>query len=368
MLRRLRGVFPLLAALAGLAFGTYQPARSQAPALGPPVPAPAPPPGQWVPAQDEFPRLTYEPEPPPPAPPPVAPPGPIVPDVPFADPGAEGWGPYGPPSGVPALFWGVDLAFLAPAVKDRVAATVTFDHGPTRTFALPFTELGWTISPRFEVGYRLPDALGFFAFNYRFLSADGSEMLSNRSGDFLLQSRLDLNVFDFDYGVAPIRFAPRWVLLPRVGLRMADVFFDSRLTGDGLSQQIGNNYFGAGPHVRAEVQRHLFIPGLALFGQIDGAFLVGQIRQHFREQAQIRGASFDTDYLFRQTQSVPVLGLQAGMLYTPDAWQRVHFRFGYQFERYFEVGRIMDSFPGATDTSNGQVTAQGLFLNCRVDY
>jgi hypothetical protein len=40
--------------------------------------------------------------------------------------------------------------------------------------SLPMAHLNWEVSPRFELGYRLPSGFGELDFAYRFLSASGS--------------------------------------------------------------------------------------------------------------------------------------------------------------------------------------------------
>src|SRR5262249_25732060 len=146
--------------------------------------------------------------------------------------------------------------------------------------SIPTTKLPWTASPIFEVGYRLPDSLGFFAGNYRFVVAEGTETRTIDGMPFDLRTRLNLNQFDLDYGSSPYSPEPRYILVWRFGLRVADAFYDSRASNPALTQQGSNDFVGAGPHARLDLERQLpLVPGLSLFGRLDGAVLVGQIHQ-----------------------------------------------------------------------------------------
>jgi hypothetical protein len=335
----------------------------QPPAPGQSVPIPPPP----ASGQDAFPNLHYEPPPPPPGPPnppdtPIVPPDVVEPVPEVALPPDTLLGPAG-------FFASVDLAVLYPSVKNHLAATVHLPIGRAVRFTLPASDLGETVSPRFEVGYLLPDNLGFFAVNYRFVSAEGSEPFVLKGGPFQVESRLDINTFDFDYGLAPYLFAPRWELHSRIGVRLTNVFFDSRIDNGNFYEQIGNNFYGAGPHVRLELQRRLVLPGLALFGQVDGGLLVGQVRQHFTEEGfPSRRRVSDICFLFRETETVPVLGAQVGVMYTPVSLSNLHLRLGYQYEHYFEVGDLESTVTGATASSSGEVATQGVFVQVLVDF
>src|SRR5262249_19132355 len=151
--------------------------------------------------------------------------------------------------------------------------------------SVPTTKLPWTASPLFELGYRLPDGLGVVAANYRFLVAEGTETRTIDGAAFSLRTRIDINQFDLDIGGGPYSPQPRWNLSWRFGARIADVFYDSRASNAALLQQGSNDFVGAGPHARLDVERQIgLLPGLSLFGRIDGAVIVGQINQHFQEQ------------------------------------------------------------------------------------
>jgi hypothetical protein len=309
--------------------------------------------------------LSYTP--PPPSPPPPAP-APLFGPV---DPGPDGWGPYGLPSAEPGWFFDVDLGILKPVLKNRAQNDTALPDGTI--LQLPTADQAWTVSPLFEVGYRLPNSIGLFALSYRFLASDGHSTLTNPAGnDFAFRSRLDFNVIDFDYGTAPYTFAPRWDWQWRLGFRYANVFFDSRVSNDLQSQQTSNDFTGGGPHARLDLYRHLaFVPGVSLFGRLDGAAVLGRITQKFRSGLTNPDGTRTAEFFEQNsTQMVPVLQVQAGLSYTPPGWHDLHFAAGYQFEGWWYVGQLgFDGTNGGTiSASRGEFYTQGVFLRGQIDF
>src|SRR5262249_20831269 len=137
----------------------------------------------------------------------------------------------------------------------------------------------------------------------------------------------------------------------------------SRAAGLFAEQRTSNNFVGAGPHAGLEVARCLPLPGLALFGRLDGAVLVGDVTQSYEEVltfgpgSQLGGAT-----RVESTQGVPVLGVKAGLSWTPytanGRWLR--FDFGYEFEQWWRVGEAAGS--------HATLTMQGLFFRGQFDF
>ena len=71
-----------------------------------------------------------------------------------------------PPPALPGWFTALDVDVVGPAIKQRVIGQVLLG-GVATDVELPTATLGWTGSPRIEVGYRLPAALGELAVSYR---------------------------------------------------------------------------------------------------------------------------------------------------------------------------------------------------------
>ncbi len=326
------------------------PPRSAGP---PPAPAPPPPAGPST--------ALPNPSPFPPAPSPAS----ADPIFGPRDPGANGWGPYGGPSILPALFADVELDILKPHLKAALSNAVTFADGSQTTVRPPTTQVGWTAAPRFEVGWFLPNSLGFFALNYRGFATDGRQDATSLEGiPFALRTRLDVNQVAFDYGVAPFSFAPHWDVASRIGVTLADVFFDNQAISAPQTLYASNNYYGAGPHLRLDLRRHIgLLPGLDLYGRADLSVLVGQIHQRFRESdTNLDGSTAEGEFVQRKTQTVPVFTTQAGLSYIPPSLSNWRFTLGYEFEEWWFVGQV-DQLD-----SRGQFNTNGVFLRAMVRF
>jgi hypothetical protein len=341
MVRKGRG----LAAVSALLFVTHGVLAQQLP----PAPAPAAPGSAPAVAPASPPSNWPAPLPPPSAAPTIAPPalvpppytpyqdnnGPLLRGDPLID------RPQYPP---PGWFAAVEVNILAPYIKNKLVAPVTFDHsvfppiapgviiGPVSDVRsdlvhLPTAELQWVGAPRIDVG------------------ADG-----------FLHSRLSANVLDLDYSSREFSLAPRWDMKWKVGVRLADIFFDSQAEDLFLEQRTSNLFYGIGPHVGLDLWRSLDVPGLALFLRTEGASVVGQVRQSFEETiltgvGTLIGGATEVHH----TQAVPVLNIQAGLSWTPcwhGYWTR--FALGYEFERWWYLGQAGDS--------RAELTDQGVFF------
>jgi hypothetical protein len=306
--------------------------------LGTPVPAPAP--GPFVPV--------------PPAPGLAQP----------ADPGRDGWADLGCPSRPPGFFANLELELLGPSIKQRLRGNVTFPDGTTDTVHVPQADLNWTVAPRFELGYLLPDSAGAFIFAYRFLVTDGGTNLSSDLGDFFVKSRLSFNQFDIDYASAPYSPLARYTLQWRIGARILSSYFDSRISNDFFEERATNYFYGAGPHATLDFERRFKeLPELGIFTRLDGAVAVGQLTQRFNEAFVDQfGNVVSAGSSFRRTQAVPMFLFQAGLSYRPLGPAADYFRLtvGYQYEHWWEIGNLGDS--------RGELTTQGVFFRGEIDF
>jgi hypothetical protein len=305
-------------------------------ALGRPVPATPPSP------------LTYTPAPPPS----------VFPPAPAIDPGPDGWGPYGHSSAPPGWFFSTETAVVFPSIKFNVKNDQPLPLTGLQ-LNVPDVALDTAIMPTLELGYQLGDSCGFFAFSYSFLFTEGDGSRDTVFGPAAVRTRLEINWFDLDYGTDPFEFWPRWEINWRIGARIADVFFDSRADSGGITQTVSNDFFGAGPHARLDVERRIVpLPGLALFGRVDGAAFIGRVEQRY----SLQFAGTNDTAMARRNQLVPYLNLQAGLSYAPPSLPGLKFTAGYLFEDYFNVGRLgVDSMGGVSD-SRGEVWSHGWFL------
>lgn len=318
-----------------------------APILGRPVPVvpPAPPT-----------PLTYAP------PPPAPPQGTVVP--PAYDPGRDGWGPFGCASAAPGWFADAEVAVIFPAVKFRVTNDQPLPFTGLR-LDVPSAGLDVTVMPTFELGYRLGESCGFFAFATSFFLTEGTGTRTNNLGTFDVKTRAEAYWWNLDYGTTPFEFLPRWEVSWRIGARITDVYFDSRGVNDVLTQKASSEFFGAGPHARFDIERRIIpVPGLAVFGRVDGAAFIGRVTQRYT--ANLLGVE-DTLSVTR-SQLVPYLNLQAGLSYAPPGLPGVKFTGGYMFEDYFNAGRLGVDNTGEVSQSRGELWSHGFFLRGQIDF
>ena len=274
---------------------------------------------------------------------------------------------YEPPSAPPGYFFDIETVLLLPVLKDRI--TNDFGVAPSgNKLQVPSVALGLTVSPTFEFGYRLPDSAGFFAGSYRFVSSQGTGTSDFDGAAFATRTRVDLELFDLDYGTTMYEVAPNWNIGWRIGASVQNIFFDSRIQNGSITQQASNNYFGSGAHGRFDVERRIeAVRGLSLFGRIDANVLIGELTQRFREDDVLANGSTVTSIAdFRHSQSVPTLLVQVGVSYIPPIFTNVKFTTGYQFEDYWYLGQFnTNATPGS---SRAELQTQGWFLRGQVDF
>jgi hypothetical protein len=252
--------------------------------------------------------------------------------------------------------------------------------------SFPGNSLNPTVTPRFELGYRFPDGFGELRLGYRFMDALGHDTLVTTQrpdtfstgdlGPASQKGRLAVNFIDFDFGTRQFSLGPDWELRTAVGMRYATAFFDSEVTflrpvtvrespfGTGpftrlyQSETVHNRYFGA--HGVLEVGRNLCIPGLTLFGRLEGCGLYGRVHQKFIETFVEPPGSTQ----IRVTNGVgcPTLAAQAGLSYDVPNWNHCRFMIGYQYEMWWQFGR------GDNDLSFGTLDDQGVFLRAEFNF
>jgi hypothetical protein len=292
-------------------------------------------------------------------------PGPYFEDDPRLDP------PYWPQ---PGWFADVDFLIAKAHVKNRLVGSVQIGDNPADTVHVPGAVLDWTVSPRFEMGYRLASGFGAFALSYRFLATSGAEVGPGPDGVAALKSQLDMHIIDLDYISREFSLWPEWEMQWRFGLRWASVYFDARseepfdmaAAGSGIfAARTTDRFVGFGPHVGGQLVRHLAQPGLSLVGQSDLWLGLGRIRQGFFEESTtlgpnglpLNGESHDSS-----SQTVPALNLLVGLSYKPPSLRDLEFFLGYQYEHWWNVGRF------SKGASRGELSDQGVLLRAAFNF
>ncbi len=336
------------------------------------------------------------PAPPPPPPAALGAPVPLAPLAP-PPPGADGSYPCQPGAGPPACapyedhngpllkgdpnldpacvpqpgwFGAVDLDFTGVHVKNRLVNSVTFAPTTplgaflgTQTVHLPGAPLDWTTAPAFELGYRLDQGCGEFILGYRSLVTEGRDAIADFDvGPGDLRSRLNVNVADLDYASREFSLWPHFDMKWHVGLRFANVFYDSRALGLVLEERTSNTFNGLGPDAGLDLRYHFCdLPGFEVFARFDAAEMLGQIRQSFEATVDLPPELVGAATTATKWQGVPMIHLQLGLSYRPD-WgkDQMRFSFGYEFEQWWYLGSV--------GTSNEELTANGVFFRAELNY
>lgn len=352
-----RGLLFVLALGTGF-WGSWLPGHAQdlppapVPVTGGPPPAlessPPLPPGHFAPVLPP----TPVPPPPPPAPPACAPyednNGPLLVGDPLLD------RPDFPP---PGWFFAAEIDLVGAHIKNRLTASVAFDTF-TDQVHLPTAQLDGAGAPLLEIGCRLPQGFGEFLLSYRSVVTEGIDGIPiyDVLGDGILKSRLNVNVINLDYSSREFSLGGHWDMKWKVGVKLASIYFDSEAVGLFMEQRTSNDFRGIGPHVGLDLRRWLDSPGVALFARVEGASLVGQVRQSFEETFTFDdGSMIGAATLQEKTQAVPYLNVQVGVGWTLSSnhhWLR--FATGYEFEQWWYLGQINDS--------KAELTVQGVFF------
>jgi hypothetical protein len=274
----------------------------------------------------------------------------------------------------PGWYGNVELGLLGAHLKNRLLDRLVITDTRADVVQVRGAPLDWTVAPRFEVGYRVPHGFGEFQVSYRFLATEGQGLEPTTQGLPFEKSRLDLNVWDFDYGNWELSLGPHWDMRWLVGVRLASVYFDARSAlampansqgEDSVEQRVSNSFLGAGPHVGLDLAWKLDAWGLALFGQLDGAYLWGHIGQNFEETLTFPGP---VDIPLGRvgnstiTQGVGSVAVRAGLRWTPLAPHVSCLFLGYQFEYWSQVGRNDNS------GSLGDFYENGLFFRAEFTF
>jgi hypothetical protein len=268
---------------------------------------------------------------------------------------------------LPGPFFNVDATVLALHLRNQLMNSVPIAPGQTDLVSFPGSRLDAAVSPHLELGCRIPDGWGEVYVGYRFLVSRGADHVPGPRGEDDISTRLDFNVFDLAYRSREWALGPGWDMRWTAGLRAATFYFDARrslgppgTSVDLLSQDETNHFYGYGIFGALEVGRELGVPGLALLGRLEGTSYYARIKQTASE-------TFAGDVVPQQSAvrndgavSVPVLAEQVGLSYTPPGWPHGRLLAGYQYETWFQVGRVL--------SSRGQLDGQGLFLRAEFNY
>jgi hypothetical protein len=360
----------LLLPAAALLLATAAPrARAQAttPAAPPPIPGPAavtePEFLQSLPRPPDVPGSLYAPPPPP---------GPPAPDLespyfqpdPLLDPpqlGQLGW------------FFDVDVNVLKPHLVNQESLTVPFPDGTTTSVGVNASHLDWTVSPRVEVGYRLPSGFGGIAVSWRGLAAQGSEGVIGADGPAVLTSRLDYNIGSLDWvsqEYTPWHFCDMWV---RFGLRYFNDYFSSQATepfaeaaaGTTIyNQMTTNSSWSVGPHAEVDLRKRLDFWGLAIMSHLDLSEGWGRIRQGYYASSttSLLGGPQSGQASISTSDAIPLVFANLGLSWQPPTMPNTYLFVGAQIDYFWNTGRT------GNFTTFGYFFDSGIVLQAAINY
>lgn len=263
----------------------------------------------------------------------------------------------------PGWFGAAEADLFGPHLRNRLVNTVDVAGLFTDTVHVPTADLCWTVSPRFELGYRLTEGAGEFVASYYFLATQGSATVVGFDpfGDAVLTSNLYLHAFDFDYANHEYSLGPLWDMRWRIGARLTNVFFDSQIQGPFVEQRTTNFFLGAGPHAGLDLRRRIAGTGAAMFGRVEGAGSLGRLTQGFEETFAIGGTPVvGGANRVSVIQWVPTVRAQAGMAWSPWCNTPLTISGGYVFEGWWYLGEA--------NGSSATLTLNGIFLRAEWNY
>jgi hypothetical protein len=248
-------------------------------------------------------------------------------------------------------FADVDIGILKPHLVNQQTLPITFPDGTSFQVGVNPSHLNWTVSPRFELGYRLPSGFGGIAVSYRNLTSQGSEGVIGADGPATLSSRLNANVIDLDW--VSHEYVP-WTICEmriRFGLRYLNVYYDSQANEPFDEAAAGSTIFNQrttdstwvlGPHAGVDLRRRLSFWGLAILGFVDFSEGWGRVRQNYfaSSTTSASGSPQAGQESISTSVAVPVLTARLGLNWQPPSYPNIHLFAGYQLDYWWNIGRM----------------------------
>lgn len=343
-------------------------------------------PAQQAPAffPADLPGAGYTPpmqNPPPPAPYTLPPAEPIrIPEQINNDPLLDR--PFSPP---PGFYLYKEVFITSVHLSNQLSGTVTTPGGRTDGVAPPGSPLDMSVSPRFELGYRMPNGFGEVGLGFRWLTTSGGGTNVGAFGPAAQHGRFNFNVIDLNYHSREFSLGwfpgDQWDFRWTAGFRALNLYFDDHLNflnpGTGpeavASQSDTNSLNAYGAHFGFDLHRKLdcWVPGLAFGGRVDFTDLFGRVRQHYFETF-VGGAGAAAGYGRFETAPL-ALEVQLGLSYTVPNWNHAFFFVGYDTQYWWQIGRLSNfggTLPNAGSAVDSRATLelQGFVIRAEINF
>jgi len=301
-----------------------------------------------------------------------------------------------PDQAQPGFYTNVELSLIMPSLRNQLRGVVTNPvTGNLETISFQGNPLNDTVMPDLELGYRLANGWGSLQLGYRFLNTQGSDTSLNGplAGGAIIsvsppnfapalasqKGQLDFNIIDLTYVSQWFSFRPNWYLRAGAGFRTMTLYFDSSIqfldpthggVGGPITQTESNFLYGFGGWGFCEAEWRCGIPGLSVFGRMEGMDAYARISQNFNEIlfAGPGAASQTAGVRWYNGVGVPELRGTVGLSYVVPKWNYSRFTVGYQYEAFFQIGRITEFGLSNYPDDRGQLTLQGLVLRAEFNF
>jgi hypothetical protein len=287
-----------------------------------------------------------------------------------------------PYSAQPGFFTNVEMNVLWLHLHNRLSGPVlNAVTGQTDQVMLGRTRLDAAVAPRFEVGSRIPDNWGSVMFGYGFLASRGREVSATGPEDTVQApaekvGRLVYNLFDLTYTSREYCLDPFGNMRWGVGPRLMFFYFDARGEfpsagpgpGSALTQSETNFIHCYGFWAFLDVEREIGSSGLRAFFRLEATDLFGRVNQNYSQTVtgNLGQGPLNTSARFTGSVGPSILREVVGVSYTVPQWNHTRFLLGYQYEEFFQIGRL-SSTSGVPDT-RGSLDAHGLVLRAEFNF
>lgn len=320
----------------------------------------------------------------------------IRPNFDHVDNGGEGF-PYNPgswelPGHKLGWFANAEASTVLPFVHSKInSAGTSLDTVFNTPVYTPFAQIGWTVMPKVEVGYRFEEGLGEYRWSYRHVGGDGHRVVQgfDAAGAGNVNSTFQADILDMDYCFTELNLM-RW---PRVsllfmdwgrrgnnldldassrvppmqlrwitGFRVSQVFLQSTGTGQQVLQEsVSNNFRGGGLHFGTIITQAMPWKPVALYAKFEASGQFGSPIQRYGRSAIVNGVVVSDSTSRHQFLGIATLGGELGISYVLPKHQHCRVTSGYTVEQWWSLGEVVHG-------TGAELFINGVFLRAEFGY